>query len=378
MSRVLCVLKTNEGGLWAVPQLQEIERRGHQVAVLIPPGDGKLRRSLGELGINVIDSEFSFRFWPILPALVGLVRLRRQLRAFKPDVLFYHLYASALATRLASLGISVRRVHMVAGPLYLDSRVIRAVERILCRLDDVVIGGSEHTAERYRGLRMPRKRVVAIPYGTNPIRFTPAADSRLNLLGVREDQFLVVMVAYVYAPKASVYRGVGIKGHELLLAAWQKVSAQLSGAHLVLVGSGFDEPGETYRQQLLDRFNVRADDTITWLTSVEDVRDYYACADVSVSPSLSENHGAALEASAMGVPSIVSDAGALPETVVDGRSGWIVPAGTVDALAEALVRAHGAWRRGEIPAMGDAARQHLLDNFDQQRCVSRVVDVVLA
>ena len=124
--RVVLVLKTSQGGLWTLPHIAELRARGHQVLAVLPAGPGRLRTALAERGIPVLDSAFDFRFRPTWRTLAGLVRLRRQLRALTPDVLHYHLYASALATRLASVRLAVPRVHMVAGPLYLESPLIRA------------------------------------------------------------------------------------------------------------------------------------------------------------------------------------------------------------------------------------------------------------
>lgn len=374
MSRVVCVLKTNEGGLWAVPQMVEVRRRGHEVTFVIPAGDGKLRRVLDELSIPVIESAFDFSFKPSPRLLRGLVRLRRQLASLDADVLFYHLYASALAVRLATLGRRLRRVHMVAGPLYLDSPLIRRVERVLCRLDDVIIGGSEHTAQRYRALGMPTHRVRAIPYGVDLDRFTPEGVTPEP--SVNPDRFTVVMVAYVYAPKSSVYPGVGIKGHEVLLEAWSRFVADLPESELILVGAGFDAAGEVHRRTLQQQWSALGPH-VRWIDSVADVRPWYAVSDVSVSPSLSENHGAALEASAMGCPSIVSDAGALPETVVPRETGWVIPAGDATALESCLRLAHCVWARGELEAMGGAARSLMVARFDRSQCDARVADAIL-
>lgn len=373
MNHVVCVLKTNEGGLWAIPQVEELRRRGHQVTVLLPPGRGRLRLLLEERRIEVSESEFDFSFRPSYRLVRGLLGLRRQIKSLKPDVAFYHLYASALAVRVGTLMTGVRRVHMVAGPLYLDSKPIRAVERFLCKLDDVVIAGSEHTAQRYRGLGMPPARVKAIPYGVDLNRYGPEAVTPLDR---DESVFTVIMVAYFYAPKSSVYRGVGIKGHELLINAWRAFVADHPDSRLLLVGAGFDEAGELHRASLKEGCSGKLGDSVRWIDSVSDVRGWYASADVSVSPSLSENHGAALEASAMACPSIVSDAGALPETVEPGVSGWIVPAGNVGAIESALGDARTAWEQGRLKEMGVAARRHVEAHFNQQVCTQRVADVV--
>ena len=262
-----------------------------------------------------------------------------------PDVVFYHLYASALAARFATARLGVQRVHMVAGPLYLESLVIRTAERLLVRLDTVTIGGSDFTARRYRELGRSVKTTPAIPYGVDMTVFHPLDSSVGRLvraeLGIDDAAFVAIMVALVYGPKRLVHRRRGIKGHDVLLDAWTTFQYRHPGSHLIIVGSGFDGSGERYRaRSLMERYGLPAVGRgITWLPTERNVRRYYAAANVSVSPSLSENHGAALEAGAMGVPSIVSDAGALPETVAPD-TGWVVPRQDVLALVAALETAY--------------------------------------
>lgn len=343
------------------------------MAALIPPGYGRLRAVLDSEEISVIESEFDFSF-SLRPRLLhSLLALRRQIRSHEPDILFYHLYASALAARLASLFMRIRRVHMVAGPLYLDSRLIRLAERFLCRLDNVVIAGSEYTAERYRALGM--RRVVAIPYGVDLNSFSPDQVEPVVELG-GHDTFKAVMVAYVYAPKSSVYPGVGIKGHEVLLTAWNSFVAKHPESRLAIVGAGFDAHGERHRQALIGEWSQTLGDTVRWVSTVDDVRPWYRAADISISPSLSENHGAALEASAMTCPSVVSTAGALPETVLDSESGFLFTAGDAEDLWRALELSWEAWRGQRLEVMGARARQHMEDGFELKRCVRQVADAV--
>jgi glycosyltransferase involved in cell wall biosynthesis len=378
--RVALVIKTADGGRWTLPHVDELRERGHEVVAVLPPGsDGQLRKALHDRGVDVVQSAFDFRFRPAPATLRGLLGLRRQLRGLAPDALHYHLYASALACRLAALGLDVARVHMVAGPLFLESPLIRTAERALCRLDDVTIGGSEHISRLYRGLGLAAGRTPAIPYGVDVERFAPPsaayrAASR-DALCVGDDTFVVCMVAYVYAPKRLVHGGRGIKGHDVLLAAWREFARDRPDARLVLLGGGFDAAGAAHKRRLLGRFDVTADHTIDWHDSVLDVRDCYAAADCSVSPSLSENHGAALEAAAMGVPSIVSDAGALPETV-DPASGWTVPRDDPAALAGALREAYADFRAGTLTRRGELARERAERCFAQRPAARAVADLL--
>lgn len=368
-TRVTVVLKTAQGGMWIIPQVLAMRSRGAAVCVILPASPGRLRSALQDIGIPVLDSPFDFSFRPRPDLVRRLWALRRTIDETKPDVVFYHLYASALAARLATAGRSVRRVHMVAGPLYLENALIRLAERFLCRFDDRIIAGSEYSAHLYARLGYPRRQLLVVPYGVDVQKFrkdsTPAPIS---------EEFVAIMVAYVYAPKSAVFPGVGIKGHEVLLEAWRRFSARHQGVRLLLIGGGFDPAGEEYRGRLLERYGDLS--TLTWLESVTDVRPSYARAHVSVSPSLSENHGAALEASSMGLPSIVSRVGGLPE-VVDPDIGWLVPPGDVEALERALDHAYEAWADGRLAEMGASARRRMEERFDGRTCATNVALTVL-
>jgi glycosyltransferase involved in cell wall biosynthesis len=377
---VVLVLKTSQGGLFTLPHVDELRSRGHDVVAVLPATNGNLRDALAERGVTIVDSPFDFRFRPTYSAVAGLVRLRRKLRELAPDVLHYHLYASALATRLASLRLGIPRIHMVAGPLYLDSPLIRAAERWLVRLDTVTIGGSEFTSRLYRQLGRTAEQTPTIHYGTDTQHFRSLdLDVRTRVrteLGIAPGDFVAVMVALVYGPKRLVHAGRGIKGHNVLLEAWRQFRTEHPASHLILVSGGFTEASERHRRELIARFHLEAPDSgVTWLGTTTDVRPYYAAADVSVSPSLSENHGAAREACAMGVPSIVSDAGALPETV-EPRSGWIVPPDDSPALVAALCYAHAEHLRGDLASRGEQARQLALRRFDEAPLAAAVADVI--
>jgi glycosyltransferase involved in cell wall biosynthesis len=380
--KVLLVLKTSEGALWVLPHVDELRRRGHAVVVVLPKRPGRLRTALSARAVPVVDSPFDFRFRPFPRTLTGLLRLRRLINRLSPDVLHYHLYASALAARLSSLGLGIPRVHMVAGPLHLEWMPTRTAERLLARLDTVTIGGSDFISERYRELGRPAARTPSIPYGVDTGHFQPPSgwqrDRARAALGLGPGTFLVVMVAFVYAPRGRLHAGHGIKGHDVLLAAWTSFHTEHPDARLFLVGGGFDDAGERHRKDLIRLFRLddpRTAHGVTWLESTDDVRLFYAAADLSVSPSLSDNHGAAVEAGAMGLPSIVSDAGALPETV-SPESGWVVPRGDSDSLVAALRHAHAEGPHGLLPTRGRAARQLVLRRFSGTRAAKAVATAI--
>jgi glycosyltransferase involved in cell wall biosynthesis len=257
---------------------------------------------------------------------------------------------------------------MVAGPLYLENRVISAVERVFSRADHMIICSSGHLRERYLRLGTPTARVSEISYGVDLTHYRPAdpetqAKARAEL-GLGQDAFVAVCAAYFYAPKRLVYRGRGVKGHEMLLAAWSIYRASGGTGVLLVVGAGFGPGGDGYYARVRAwAGRLPGAESMVWTGSCPDVQPYYAAADVSVSPSLSDNYGAVAEASACGVPSIASAVGGLPE-LVDDSTGWAVPPSDPEALARALHSASTARAAGGLTTRGAAARrraEHMLD-----------------
>lgn len=95
----------------------------------------------------------------------------------------------------------------------------------------------------------------------------------------------------------------------------------------------------------------------------EAVVEYYRAADALLHAALDEGFcNAVIEAQAMEVPVVTTDAGGLPENVVDGETGFVVPRRDPEMLAEKL------WLLGHDPAlrrrMGEAGRRRVLREFD--------------
>jgi glycosyltransferase involved in cell wall biosynthesis len=90
--------------------------------------------------------------------------------------------------------------------------------------------------------------------------------------------------------------------------------------------------------------------------------------DVFAMPSIWEGFGLVLlEAMAAGRPIVASRVATIPEVVVDGETGLLVPPGDPVALAEALAElAHDAGRARQL---GEAGRQRLRQRFSIEKMV---------
>jgi glycosyltransferase involved in cell wall biosynthesis len=90
-------------------------------------------------------------------------------------------------------------------------------------------------------------------------------------------------------------------------------------------------------------------------------------AEVFVLPTLEDGWGfAATEAMACGLPIVVTDQCGAAEWVRNGETGWVVPAGNVDALAGAIEQA--LRKRPELFAMGDLARADTEQRANADSC----------
>ena len=142
------------------------------------------------------------------------------------------------------------------------------------------------------------------------------------------------------------------KGHEQLIRAMPMVLAACPAAVLVIVGDG---PSRRDCERLVGALGLGA--AVRFLGYRSDVPDLLAAADVAVVPSLwVEGFGyVALEAMCAGLPVVASRVGGLPEVVVHGETGLLVPAGDSEALAEALVQ---VLRDPDLRrSLGDAGRR---------------------
>jgi glycosyltransferase involved in cell wall biosynthesis len=106
-------------------------------------------------------------------------------------------------------------------------------------------------------------------------------------------------------------------------------------------------------ERLRDRVRIRAE-----LVGHDELAASYANAEVFVNPSLSEAFGMSIvEAGASGIPVVATRVGGVPEAVVDGVTGRLVPSDDPEALADALHELLEDPVRGA--RMGRAARQRI-------------------
>jgi len=134
-------------------------------------------------------------------------------------------------------------------------------------------------------------------------------------------------------------------------------------ARLIMVGDG---PDSCLAMQMARDLGVA--DRVKFIGIVDKVAPLLRAVNLLLLPSQTEGFGlVALEAMASGVPVIASSAGALPEVVEHGVSGFLAPVGDVDKMAEYAVRILSDCAMCQ--AFSKAARKRAVELFDYHRIV---------
>jgi D-inositol-3-phosphate glycosyltransferase len=152
-----------------------------------------------------------------------------------------------------------------------------------------------------------------------------------------------------------------LKGGPLLLQAWQQIERQIAPDVLLIGGPQTD----TYKTHLENwRASLARPEAVSFLPALppDAIPDVIRRSDVVVIPSLFEGlPNLAKEAQACGRPVLGTDAGGIPEAVLHGQTGWIIPRGDLDALASGFSWFHA--NRDKIRTLGRNARDHVKRRF---------------
>jgi glycosyltransferase involved in cell wall biosynthesis len=140
-------------------------------------------------------------------------------------------------------------------------------------------------------------------------------------------------------PDAPVFLSVGRfspeKGQLILLDAFKRVHAARPEARLVMAGDGPMRP--EVEAKIADLGLGDAVQITGWVTAAQ-VRDAVRAARCLVHPSFTEGLPVVImEAMAAFRPVISTYIAGIPELVREGSTGWLVPAGQVDDLADAML-----------------------------------------
>src|SRR3989442_1557900 len=228
-----------------------------------------------------------------------------------------------------------------------------AAERWLSRFCDLLLCQNRQEVEEIRRLGIrPRQGVCHVGNGIDLGQFRPRARTPEN------ERPVLLCVA----------RLEPVKNHAMLFRAFG-ILRRRHDAVLKLVGEG--PWRERYERELAA---AGLADAVEFLGYRYDVPELTAASDVGVLTSVKEGIPRALmQAAAVGVPVVATDVKGTREVVVNAQTGFLVPLGDAEALAERLGRIldDAELRR----QMGTRAAQYAREHFDEEQVVQRLLRV---
>jgi len=289
----------------------------------------------------------------------GWIRLRRWIKSAKPDILHAHLAQAALLARCVRLLAPYRGlVDTIHSPATGSVRRQLAY-RLTSSLTDMVTTVSRTCAEPWLRVRAIRpSELLIIPNGIDSAKWRAASDH-----DGKADSFSRAPAEFQWI---AVGRLDPVKDYATLLQAFSMLPRS---AHLAIAGAG---PLENDLRLQAEDLHIQ--DRVAFLGFQEDVRHLLQNSDGFVLCSRWEGLPIALmEASACELPAVFTETSGARELFPSSNFPK-VPVGDSAALAKAM-RSLMDLPKYELRKVGRAARQHIVNNFDQRLVLTRLEDL---
>src|SRR5271170_1517946 len=318
-------------GISVLGLAEGLMQAGHSVGIVDIEKAGSNDKLLGSLDVSYwsipkVPFPTGFRSWASF--VRGLWQMRALLRKFKPDILSVqcpvfqtHLVvaASCLPHRWR-LAVTVRGSDVRAVPL--QNPVLRPWQNRLFKRADAVISVSQSLLQDVlNSYPLVRGKAAVIPNSLDRSWFdnsvTQSADNERYVLFV--GRFHIV------------------KGVDLLLHAWSLIQGQVASISLWLIGEGQELRS---LNALSERLGVSKSVRFKGYKTQAELPRLYRGAEFVVLPSRNEGlPRVALEAGACGAICVATNVGGIPETILDGVTGFLVDPDSPEALARVMLRA---------------------------------------
>ncbi len=336
-------------GTFVRAQVQALAGVGAEVTVahltpLVPPGLGALTSKWrqyqaitpgsyqdGPVRVVVIPYLAYPRslYWGYPDRLMAWALRRYGWQSWKPDIVHGHfIFPAGSATRMIGKTWDIPCVLTAHGSdvnyyPHFNSGALRRFTHTVAGADQV-IAVSQALASRIRQLAPCQP--LTMPIGVNVRRFrrTPPNDAKRRL-GLRPDRSYLI-----YAGGLLIGKGL-----RELMAAFGSIAPRFPHVDLLVVGDGKHRAevvaaAQSFAHRVQFVGAVPHDDIATWMSACE----------LLVLPSYSEGLPTVIvEAGALGIPVVATDVGGIPELIVPGETGWLVPPRDVGTLTEALCEA---------------------------------------
>jgi len=296
----------------------------------------------------------------------GLARFARQQRF---DVIHAHMardYSLAAYAACRNSGTKLIVTRHVLFPLHrLQRRVLSQANR--------VIAVSRAVANQLRAQRLiDDERIAVVPNGIDETRFVRASrqfdrQRVLSQLNIPDDCVLIGTVGEIRV----------LKRHDDFIRASAIVAREFPETQFAIAGVDTSVGAQIQRQLVELVAQLGLQKRIHFLGWLDNLEELLLALDVFVSASETESFGLAIaEAMAAGAAVVATETEGAKEVVVDQKTGFLVPIGSVERIAAAMGQlvSNEALRK----QIGTGAREAVVEKFSLTRMVEETERIYLA
>lgn len=302
-----------------------------------------------------VDAKTPWAIWKNIERLADLIRAENvDLVHARSRAPAWSAYYAARRTHRPFVTTFHGTYNFSGGLKHRYNAIMTKGDRVIA-ISDFIAG---HIAEHYK---IDPAIIRVIPRGIDEVQLDPARVTQERVIQLATQWRLGSDVPVITLPG----RLTRWKGHTVLIDAL----AKLPHRDFLCLFVGSEGRRSEYRKELEAQVLERGlGGSVRIVGECRDMAAAYMLSDVVVSASTDpEAFGrVAAEASAMGRPVVATDHGGARETVKPGETGWLVPPGNADALAEAIQQALSLSEKQRV-ALGKRGRAYILSRFTKKR-----------
>jgi len=359
----------NAGSWYAVEFSKILQRKGHDILFLTPEGGITAERAR-QVGLKV-DTSVDLKQWSPVAVRRNVRYMRALLARERFDVINAHwgadhLYWALILRFLTPEKTALVRVRSV------DPRPPKRhpLNKVLNRrwTDLILVSNRGLQSACERAMKLGPGKVVIVSPGLDVALLqgcSRGSDAAKRALGIEDDAFVVGLIA----------RFSEIKGHRYFIEAARLVARSVEKAVFLIVGyecgvRGSDVEAWVRKAGIADRTRILEEGRL------RDISEIMEAVDLGVVSSIGSEaiSRIVMEYMAMGKPVVSTAVGGIPEVLVHGQPGMLVPPEEPSAMAEAIIALSG--ERERLFRMGALGRKRIAQAFSIEEKACEMEDAL--
>ena len=319
-------------------RIENLDSSKYRITVVVPE-DGPMVEKYEKVGarVEIVPMVILLRFKSlremlkyIFGFLPSVLRIYRVIKRLKADLVHSNdsiILVGGIAAKLAG----VPSITQIRDNIRDPAQVVRMRNFIINLFSDRILAVAKSILDNFIDFGGDQSKSQVFYNGVDIEIFRPE-EKDLNLkqnFNIPKNSKIVTHIAR-FDPN---------KGQDCIIDAASNILNEVPSTYFLLVGDNNFDRFKWYKERVLQRIKERGlEDKIIFTGKKDNIEKIINISDVVILPSAYEAlPGAVSEASACGKPVVASNVGGIPELVIDGKTGHLIPPQDVQALSNSLV-----------------------------------------